>query len=212
MAGGWLPRGTVAGRSQVWSGTRTFAAGAGDTILDLTKLSLEVGFVLDLYATSTAPFLVVATRFYESGSKEIRYHVPSGSGIQIPVSGAVKVAVQNIGTASAQIGWAALTETPAPVRSPAIQDAISVVQDGGGGPGAWASLGWCRADRAVVDLFTTATIDAQLIDATGAQRAFFPVTGALAIAHPPLLELQVRHPGGAADTRWCVGSWRLGGA
>jgi len=212
VAGGWLPRGTVAGRSQVWSGQRTFAAGTGDVILDLTKLSLDRGFVLDLFATAPAPFLITATRFYESGTKEIRYHVPAGSGIQIPVSGAVKIQAANIGALAGVIGWASLTETPAPVRSPAFQTSESVVQDGGGGPGAWASLGWCRADRAVVDLFTTATIDAQLIDATGAQRAFFPVTGALAIAHPPLLELQVRHPGGAADTRWCVGSWRLGGA
>ena len=136
--------------------------------------------------------------------------IPHNNRLMQTVNGSAQVDVTNNGTGTATINWAYVPQADIAPVSPQQTIVTGLVQGGAGAPGAWTDMGIAGADdRTTMQVYTLGAVDIHFTDIAGTERAFFTLNGASdEMIIPPHTIPQVRHPGGAGDTRSAVVVYR----
>lgn len=191
------------------------AAGASANVLQVLR---EGEWTLDL-GVLTGPCTVQVQLTFQRYQKTLEFHLAAGDatgsfgGAKLRLRGAARVTVSAPagGPGTRVFGRVLCEQADAHVEpvAPVSEDSGNLVQGGGGAAGVWTTLGtgYPHADRTLVTLHANGGLDYRLIDVGGNQRGYGTFSTATAFVHPPHYRLQVRHPGGGADTRRCLATW-----
>lgn len=163
-----------------------------------------------LVSAATSQCQLLITELFDRATMVRTVQIPHNNRLMLTVNGSAQVDIQNTGVGVAAINWAYVTQADiAPV--PPIQTVVTgLVQGALGVPGTWTDMGIAGADdRTSMQVYSLGAVDVHFKDIAGTERAFFTLNGASdELVIPPHCIPEVRHPGGAGDTRGCVVVYR----
>jgi hypothetical protein len=199
--------GQVAGSAsgERWSWSETVAVGVTVTPFEW-RTPLHAEARLRVRARAGVAVVRVTLGFDRSSHVQI-FHVGQGGEDLVPIGGAVQVQITP-GTTLALTYDATVYPTNPDWFGLVDDSVVGLVQGVAGAPGAWTNptdlAGFAPPYRHALFVHVLGTVEYQLLNEAGAQRAFGALGTAVDLVHPPRYRIQFRHPGGAGDTRGAV--------
>lgn len=195
-------------RDERYDWSQDVPAGASRTVLELH--AADHHRVLTWRGTGDT-YVVVVTLRGTHATLQASFHCGDGDGGSYQVPAELAAAVVVTAGGGGGVTWAGYVRPGTWAGLPPVDFETGGLTEGAAGaPGAWADAtadsGYAPRGRHRADIFTASfgALDCRLLNASGATRGVWQVFGAASIYQPPRYRLQVRHPGGAGDTRYAV--------